>query len=81
LHFWPFLTANWEKLRIVSTKKMIEVCATTEKLSETFIFTSNSPLYGAKLIKNGQKLAKIAKNRLFSSFLVKIWVLFCIYSS
>ena len=46
---------------------MIKLCATTENLSETVIFTSNSPLYGAKLIKNWQKLAKIAFFRHFWS--------------
>ena len=47
---------------------MIKLCATTEKPLETFIFTSNSPLYGAKLMKNGPKLAKMAKNGIFGHF-------------
>ena len=78
LHFWPFLTANCKKLRIFPTIKIIKLCETTEKPSETFIFTSNGPLYGGKLMENGEKLAKMDKNHYFSPFLLNFWHLFCI---
>ena len=54
---------------------MIKLCVTNEKHSETFIFTSNAPLYSDKLRKNGQNGQKSTKITIFRH----VWLKFGIY--
>ena len=57
--FWAFLRPNYGKIRLFKAIKMIKLGVRNDKLSETFILPSNSPLYVTRLTKNSQKSTKI----------------------